>query len=231
MLDTSRFDLIRLLAAQPLFAEIERGDLYRVAQGSHIRQLARGEIVLRQGEACDALHVVLSGQVKLFALSPAGQEKVLELVGPGGSFGEAQLFQRRACMASAEALAETLLLSVQREAVLEEVRRSSGFAMRMLAGLSRRTLGLEHDLQAQTLQSGVERVAGYLLGKHEDLAPANGGHTVSLKVSKATIASLLSLTPEYFSRVLRDLEQAGLIEVARRDIRIVDPDRLAALRG
>ena len=51
---------------------------------------------------------------------------------------------------------------------------------------------------------------------------------MSLPVSKATIASRLSLTPEYFSRVLHELESAGLIEIDKRDIRIVDSKRLAA---
>jgi CRP/FNR family transcriptional regulator, dissimilatory nitrate respiration regulator len=51
--------------------------------------------------------------------------------------------------------------------------------------------------------------------------------TVSLPVSKATIASRLSLTPEYFSRVLHELEAHGLIEIDRRDIRILDAKRLS----
>jgi hypothetical protein len=50
---------------------------------------------------------------------------------------------------------------------------------------------------------------------------------VSLPVSKATIASRLSLTPEYFSRVLHELEGEGLIQIDKRDIRIPDPGRLA----
>jgi hypothetical protein len=50
---------------------------------------------------------------------------------------------------------------------------------------------------------------------------------VSLPVSKATIASRLSLTPEYFSRVLHELEGVGLIQIDKRDIRIPDPGRLA----
>jgi hypothetical protein len=52
--------------------------------------------------------------------------------------------------------------------------------------------------------------------------------TVLLAVSKATVASRLSLTPEYFSRVLHELEGAGLIRIERRQIRIPDPPRLAA---
>jgi CRP-like cAMP-binding protein len=50
--------------------------------------------------------------------------------------------------------------------------------------------------------------------------------TVSLPVTKATIASRLSLTPEYFSKVLRELEEAHLIEIDKRDIRIIDAQRL-----
>ena len=52
-------------------------------------------------------------------------------------------------------------------------------------------------------------------------------HRVSLPVSKATIASRLSMTPEYFSRVLHELEAEGLIEMDRREIRIPDTGRLA----
>jgi CRP-like cAMP-binding protein len=51
--------------------------------------------------------------------------------------------------------------------------------------------------------------------------------TVSLPVSKATIASRLSLTPEYFSKVLHELEAEGLIEIDKRDIRIIDVQRLS----
>ena len=50
---------------------------------------------------------------------------------------------------------------------------------------------------------------------------------VSLPVSKSTVASRLSLTPEYFSRVLHELESVGLIEIEKRDIRILDANRLA----
>lgn len=50
---------------------------------------------------------------------------------------------------------------------------------------------------------------------------------VSLPVSKATLASRLSLTPEYFSRVLHELEAKGLIQVDNRDIHILDAGGLA----
>ncbi len=187
--------------------------------------------MLTAGEPCSAFFVVVSGQVKLFGLSPAGQEKVIEVIGPGGSFAEALMFLGKPCAVNVQALRDTQLLSVERNAVLDELARDPRFALRMLAGLSRRLHGLVHDVQAQALQSGVQRVIGYLLRDLPDEASPRDGstaHTVSLPVSKATLASRLSLTPEYFSRVLRELEDAQLIEVDKRDIRILDAARLAA---
>ena len=75
----------------------------------------------------------------------------------------------------------------------------------------------------------MQRVIGYLLRDvPSDGAQGSEPHTVSLPVSKATIASRLSLTPEYFSKVLHELEAAGLIRIDKRDILITDPAALGS---
>lgn len=223
-MDLSRFDVPRYLSLLPLFQEIQLPALQRLAQGSELREFARGTDVFRAGDPCQEFHVTVSGQIKLYAISPVGQEKIIELVGPGNSFAEAFMFMERPCMVSAQALNDTLLLSISREAVLKEIQSDARFCMRMLAGLSRRLHGLVNDVQAYSLHSGVERVIGYLL---RDL-PEGGEQPacVLLPVSKASIASRLSMTPEYFSKVLHELESKGLIEVDKREIRLLDVQRL-----
>lgn len=224
-MDLSRFDVPRYLSMLPLFQEMQPPELQRLAQGSQLREFTRGTDVFRAGEPCQEFHVTVSGQIKLYAISPAGQEKIIELVGPGNSFAEAFMFMERPYMISAQALTDTLLLSVSREAVLHEIQSGAQFCMRMLAGMSRRLHGLVNDVQAYSLHSGVERVIGYLL---RDL-PEEGEHpaSVMLPVSKASIASRLSMTPEYFSKVLHELESKGLIEIDKREIRLLDVQRLS----
>jgi len=119
-------------------------------------------------------------------------------------------------------------MSVSKLAVVAEIENDPRFSMRMLAGISRRLHGLVRDVESYTLQSGMQRLIGYLLGDTSVEGQVNTGVvTVSLPVSKATIASRLSLTPEYFSRVLHELEAENLIQIDKREIRILDVQRLA----
>ena len=226
------FDFARCLSMQPLFQEMSADELGRLAQGCTLQHLARGDMVFRVGEPCNAFHVAVTGQVKLFGLSPAGAEKVIEIIGPGQSFAEALMFTGRPYIVNAQALTDAMVLSIGKATVVAEIEQDPRFAMRMLAGISRRLHGLVHDVQSYALHSGQQRVIGYLLRDQ----PADGGTggtggdpvTVSLPVSKATIASRLSLTPEYFSRVLHELEAAGLVRIDKRDVHILDVQRLAS---
>lgn len=227
-MDPRVFNLPRYLSLLPLFSDLSPDELQRLAAGCSLRRLQRGELVFRCGEPCDAFHVCVTGQVKLFVLSPAGQEKVIEIIAPGQSFAEALMFTGRPYILSAQALSDGLVLTIAKAAVIGEVERDARFALRMLAGISRRLHGLVHDVEAYALHSGLQRVIGYLLRDQQAEDCVSGEViTVSLPVSKATIASRLSLTPEYFSRVLHELESVGLIEVDKRDIHILDAKRLA----
>jgi CRP-like cAMP-binding protein len=218
------------LARLPLFSDMQPFELDRLAEGCAIARIERGEALFTVGQPCNEFHVVLAGQVKLFALSASGQEKVIELVSPGQSFGEALMFTDRPYIINAQALVDSLILTVKKHAVLREIELDPRFALRMLAGISRRLHGLVHDVESYALQSGVQRVIGYLLrdSEFENGETPQGPRVVTLPVSKATIASRLSLTPEYFSRVLHELADQQLIEVDRRDIRIRDVQRLAS---
>jgi CRP-like cAMP-binding protein len=228
-MELGHFDLIRYLLVLPLFSDFTPPELARVVSGCQLRRYVRNDTVFRIGDPCDEFFVVVTGQVKLFAISSTGQEKVVELIGPGNTFAEALMFLGKPFILNAQALSDTLLISVSKQAVIAEIEHSPRFSMRMLAGISRRLHGLVHDVEAYALYSGLQRVIGYLLRDQKiDDTHGENDFVVSLSVSKATLASRLSLTPEYFSRVLHELESQGLIEIDKRDIRILDARRLSS---
>lgn len=211
----------------PLFNEIPPDELKQIAESVTERHVAKGEIIFRRGDPCVGFHIVIYGQVKLAFTSPDGNEKVVEIIGPGFSFGEALMFMEKPYIVTAQSLADTLLLHVSKEAVFNELERDPKFARKMLAGLSRRLHGLISDVEAYSLSSGAQRVIGYLL-KSE---PQQDGDQIMLEVSKTVLASRLNLTPEHFSRILHDLAAKQLLSVDGRAITILDIEKLRNYEG
>lgn len=217
------------LANLPLFRELDPSEIDRLAAGTVERHVERGTVVANKGDPVDGLHVVVYGQVKLSLSTPQGDEKVVEVIGPGFSFGEALMFLGKPYIVTVTTLADSLLLFVRKDTVIEGIERDPTFARRMLAGLSRKLHNLMSDLEAVTLKSGRERVIGYLVRQEGAVPDGDAPYTVALPVSKAIVASRLNLTPEHFSRILHELVTGGLIEVEGRAVRILDPRKLREL--
>lgn len=220
------------LANIPLLRDASPEEIERMAAGTRRVYAHKGEALFRRGDPCEGFWIVLYGQIKLLVTSPQGMEKVIEIVGPGLTFGEAIMFTETACVVNAHALADSLLLHVSKKTVFAELERNPAFARKMLAGLSRRLHGLIRDVESYSMRSGTERVIGFLMrnDSNENGEESNEA-TVTLPASKVTIASRLNLTPEHFSRILHDLSAAGLIEVSGKTIHVPDLKRLRDFQG
>ncbi|HSD59989.1 MAG TPA: Crp/Fnr family transcriptional regulator [Burkholderiales bacterium] len=210
----------------PLFKEMSPEEIERIAQGTQTQNVPRGQILFQKGDPCHGFHLVVYGQIKLAFTSPQGSEKVVEIIGPGQSFGEAVMFMDKPYVLFAQALADSLLLHVSKKTVFQELERDPKFARKMLSGLSRRLHGLIGDVEAYSLRSGVQRVIGFLLRDEPETEAGHNTLDIMLPTSKGTIASRLSVTPEHFSRILHELSEAGLIRVEGRAVHILDIERL-----
>ena len=140
------------------------------------------------------------------------------------------MFMDRPYPVFSESLADSLLLHISRNAVIDLLEQDTSFARHMLGGLSMRLHSLVQDVESYSLRSSTQRVIGFLL-QHCDrecegrsLAP--DAQTFALPTSKQVIASRLNLTPETLSRIFHDLSEAGLITVQGKQITIHDVCRL-----
>lgn len=220
----------RALARTPLFASLKPDDLLRLAAACRLESYDKGNILFHKGDPCHGFHLMLVGQVKLAVLSPDGNQKVVEIIRPGQSFGEALMFMDRPYMLMAQALNDCKVLHIAKDAVFAELERDSGFSKKLMAGLSQRLHHLINDLETYSLRSGRERIIGYLLREEEmdGNATLQGPVTVRLPTHKGTIASRLNLTQEHFSRILHELVSDGLLTVEGRLIHIPDIGKLRA---
>lgn len=210
------------LSRASLFGELGARELEQLAQATTVVKLARGDILFQRNDPCVGFHIVVYGQIKLFFKTDQGSEKVARLINAGDSFGEALMFVDKPYILNAQALCDSLLLHVAKERLFEMLDRDGRLARHLLASLSQRLHARMNDIEAYSLQSGTQRVIGYLL--HDE--GCKDGYTFRLETSKTVIASRLNLTPEHLSRILRELAEKQTIEVNGRDITLLDVQAL-----
>jgi CRP-like cAMP-binding protein len=219
-------DIPALLSRLPLFSVLSPNQLGAIAAGTRERRLAKGEMLFQKGDPSRGFFVVVFGQIKLAFPSSQGNEKVVEIVGPRQSFGEAVMFMDKPYPVFAEALADTLLLHISQDTVFKLLETDVSFSRGVLAGLAMRLHSLVCDVESYSLRSSAQRVIGYLLQHCPADGDCQGALELTLPTSKQVIASRLNLTPETLSRILHDLTETHLIEVHGRKIIVPDLHRL-----
>lgn len=217
---TQPINIEALLSHIPLFNGLAPEEVARIGRSTREIRASKGDILFHKGDACNGFHLLVYGQVKLAFTSAQGNEKVVEILTQGQSFGEALMFMEKPYIVFAQALTESLLLHVSKAAVFEELERDHQLGRKMLAGMSMRLHQLMSDVESYSLHSGKQRIIGYLLRELPE-ADQNGVKVaITLPTNKGVIASRLNLTQEHFSRILHELSELELIVVEGRKIHI-----------
>ena len=223
---TPSLNITALLSRVPLFGGMEPEEIGRIARGTREINVAKGDILFHKGGTPTGFHLMVYGQVKLAFSSPQGGEKVVDIMVPGQTFGEAVMFMDKPYPVYAQAIKDSQLLHISKSVILDELGKDPKLGRKMIAALSMRLHHLITDVESYSLHSGRQRIIGYLLRENVDDDPAP--LVVTLPVSKGIIASRLNLTQEHFSRILHELTEAGLITVDGRRITIPDVGKLRA---
>ncbi len=211
----------------PALAALNGEQRERMLQRTRIRELAPGQLLFQQGEPAKRFYIVRSGHVKLFRISPQGQEKVIEIITPGQSFAEAALFTEKPVYpVCATALEDTVVEGFDGELLRSIIDESPATALEMLRTLSIRQHKLIGEIEALSLQNATLRVASYLLRAVEE---GDGGADIRLVSQKKTIASRLSTQPETLSRIFTALDRAGIVKIDGANVTLLDSEALRAV--
>ncbi|MBN1142689.1 MAG: Crp/Fnr family transcriptional regulator [Deltaproteobacteria bacterium] len=202
--------LAETIAAIPLFEGLSPEQSQALAAIARQSSFQKGERIFSEGDEGRGLHVVASGKVRVFKLSPAGKEQILHIFGPGDPFGEIALFSGRSFPAHAEAHDDCEVLFFPRREFAACIAADPSLAFNMLAVLSQRLRRFAQLIEDLSLKEVPGRLAAHLLF----LSRRDGGRDrVTLEVTKGQLASLLGTIPETLSRILARMSRQGLIEV------------------
>ncbi len=220
----------RLLTKAAIFDQLSAQTLDRLAEGATGSMFRRGNVVFARGGTATGMYVVVSGNLKLYQVTREGVEHVMELLQEGDSFGEAALLTNRLHLVTATAVTECKLLHIRRQTLLAELDHDQELARRLIGTLSDRLYRQTSDMENVLLLTATGRVARFIFRRLKD----NGSkisRRVALPFRKCLIASHLNMTPEHFSRTLRDLTMIGLIKVQGGMVDIIEVDKLRDAAG
>jgi CRP-like cAMP-binding protein len=210
-----------LLSGSPLFAGLPAKHLDTLSQASRVLELAANAELFRAGTPIRAAYLLLHGSLKRSRAVAGQAPTVIELVESPQLLGPGELFAGTRHTTSATAISHCLLLAIDSQPLRQVVRQDSELSGRLLADLARRHCALEDDASGhRTGLTGTQRTLDYLLELAGDRGGLAGETTVLLKASKKTIAARIGMTPESFSRSLRQLSDSGVIVVDGRNVHI-----------
>jgi CRP-like cAMP-binding protein len=221
-------EMVALLRRCVLMQPLQDDEFQQVVNSSRALQLSENSVLFEQGDALTDIYLLISGGVKIQRLAPNGDEKVLELVRPGQTFAEAVLFLGGARYpVSAVSVTSSVLIGINATTYSQLLKSSNTLCLNLLGKLSQRLHWMVNEVDRLTLQNATTRVVDYLLSQVNDerAQPV----MVTLDAPKNVIASRLSITPETFSRTLKDLSNKGYIKSGLTEVELNDIQQLRQL--
>ena len=208
-----------VLKAVPLFSSFPDEQLRMLASVVTRKSVTRSTTVMAGGDATDSLYIVLSGRLKVMMSDAEGKEVILSILGPGEFFGEMGLIDDAPRSASVVAIEPCELLSIAKRDFKKSLAENFEMSMAVMRGLVRRLRDADRKIGSLALLDVYGRVARLLLDMAETI---EGEKIVTKRLPKQDIAKMIGASREMVSRVMKDLQMGGYIEMRGSNIVLRD---------
>jgi CRP/FNR family cyclic AMP-dependent transcriptional regulator len=222
-LSTAATAALRSLAAVPVFGDLDRVTLRRLAAACRCRSYPKGQVIFHRGDPADCLYVLVQGQVMITVLAPNGDRMVVATCGPLGVFGEIALLVGGTRTASVETLAPTKVLTISRAEFLALIRAHPALMeslLQLVGQLFRQTLERSSDLMFLNLRSRVAKSLVQLARARGVATPS--GVSVELGITQAAFADMVGGSRPMVNQILRGFVNRKFLTVRGRTIAIHD---------
>ncbi len=208
-----------LLRNVPLFAVLPDSQLSLLTSLVGRKSFPRASTIISAGDMTDCLYVIISGRLKVMMSDDEGREVILAILNPGEFFGEMGLLDDHPRSATVVALEPCELLSLSKRDFKKCLEDNFDLSMTVMRGLVRRLREADKKIGSLALMDVYGRVARLLLEMSEDV---EGEKVVTKKLAKQDIAKMIGASREMVSRVMKDLQLGGYIEVRGSTIHLRD---------
>ncbi|MPZ19930.1 MAG: cyclic nucleotide-binding domain-containing protein [Luteitalea sp.] len=219
-----------VLQTAPVFRKLKAEDRERVAAVAKLADYKRGEVIFREGDPSNRFYMVVTGRVKVFKVTPSGQDLILEIFGPGDPLGAVAVYEGIPFPASAVALESVTCVTIGNEDFFLLLECYPTLVRGLLLGLTQRLVELTTRL-AQLTGGRVEpRFARLFLKLASKMGRGErGGIFIPLSLSRRELADLAGTTIETTIRIVsrwgKDqvvrTEKDGFVVLNREALRVL----------
>jgi CRP-like cAMP-binding protein len=209
---------VRALHVNPYFDHVAEDTLCGMADCINLREFGRGEALFFEGDASAGLHIVRTGCVKIYRISPQGRQYIVRLLQEGDTFNEVSVFDGNSNPVNAEALEPSQVWVVEPDCIRKMVAINSDFAQKVITNLSGNLRMLVRAASEMAFYQVTHRLARLISQLPID---EPGGETAS-RPTQEQLAARLGTVREVVARSLRELERSGAIRTENRRITIAD---------
>jgi CRP-like cAMP-binding protein len=213
-----------MLESVPLFRDLSAADLGTLASSLRTRRYRRGEVIFHQGDPGDALHIIISGRVKISSPSESGVEAILTTLRPGEFFGSLALLDGAPRSASATAIEATETLILPRDRFRQLVNDWPEIRDHVFAELARELRRLTYHVEELHFLDIAGRLAARIARMAEEQGSAGAAGEIRLEgpITQGELAAMVGSTRQSVNKLLGFFVDDGLIRIERDAIVIQD---------
>jgi len=208
-----------LLRNVPLFSMLSEVQLQLLTQVLSRKAYPKNSTIIAAGDPTDAMYIVVSGRLKVVMSDKEGQEVILAILDQGEFFGEMGLIAQAPRSATVTTIEPCELLTITRADFTKCLQGNFDLTMNVIRGLVKRLREADKKIGSLALMDVYGRVARLLLEMAETI---DGQKVVTKKLTKRDIAKMIGASREMVSRVMKELQTSGRIEVRAREILLRD---------
>lgn len=219
--------LFQQLSQSPVFRGIspDEMEILLIDSQYQIKKFSKGELLAFREDKCENLMIVLKGSVKGEMLDPSGKSIKIEDIMAPYPIASAFLFgQRNQFPVNVTANEEVEVFYLSKNSVIEMFQKNKVFLTNYLNSISNRSQFLANKLMFLNFKTIKGKLANYILK-----LSAPDKTEITLPKSQAEMAQFFGVTRPSFARSLKEMEQEGLIETNRREIKILKKQQLIRL--
>jgi CRP-like cAMP-binding protein len=218
---------LAVLRKHPIFCDLDPEALDQLCRYAKHSSLKRGATIVSKGDPGNSLIAVISGTVKISVSSPDGRSAILNLIGPGETFGEVAVLDGLARTADATANTNCEIYVIDRRDFLPFVRSQPALAMKFIQLLCTRLRWTSDQVEEVILQNLPGRLASALLRLTEKHKLAQGGRTIA--ITQQEISEMVGMTRESINKQLRAWATRNWVRLEHGAIVVLNPGMLREL--